>query len=200
MWVTHQSPCDFLDDVDHGQSYSGTPPPPGGTRMGVIEMLPGEHRPPLHRTDTLDYVICIAGEMGMLLDDGVEVFMKAGDIMIQRGTAHAWFNRGSEPARIAFVWWMARHSAKARSSVGAARPERCGISSLTAQPRCGSAALKDGSDALTAADAHGDQGIAPGAAMQRMDGLDAENRAGGADGVAECHGAAIGIDARRVKA
>jgi quercetin dioxygenase-like cupin family protein len=103
MWVTQQSPCDFLDDVDHGQSYSGTPPPPGGTRMGVIEILPGEHRPPLHRTDTLDYVICIAGEMGMLLDDGVEVFMRTGDIMIQRGTAHAWFNRGSEPARIAFI-------------------------------------------------------------------------------------------------
>ena len=61
MWVTQQSPCDFLDDVDHGQSYSGTPPPPGGTRMGVIEILPGEHRPPLHRSDTLDYVICIAG-------------------------------------------------------------------------------------------------------------------------------------------
>ncbi len=56
----------------------------------------------MHRTRTLDYAIVLAGEIDMLLDEG-EVHLKAGDILIQRGTNHAWVNRGEEPCRIAFV-------------------------------------------------------------------------------------------------
>jgi uncharacterized cupin superfamily protein len=57
----------------------------------------------MHKTETLDYVIVIEGEVDMLLDDGAEVHMKAGDIMIQRSTLHGWANRSDRPCRIAFV-------------------------------------------------------------------------------------------------
>jgi uncharacterized cupin superfamily protein len=56
----------------------------------------------MHRTDTIDYAIVLEGEIIAILDEH-ETTMKAGDIMIQRGTAHAWANRSGKPARIAFV-------------------------------------------------------------------------------------------------
>jgi uncharacterized cupin superfamily protein len=61
----------------------------------------------MHRTDTIDYAIVLAGEIVAIMDDG-ETVMRAGDIMIQRGTAHAWANRSGAPARIAFVLVDAR--------------------------------------------------------------------------------------------
>ena len=56
----------------------------------------------MHRTRTLDYAIVISGEIDMLLDDG-EVHLKAGDVVVQQATNHAWVNRGKEPCRIAFI-------------------------------------------------------------------------------------------------
>ena len=56
----------------------------------------------MHRTETVDYAICLSGEMTMLLDDS-EVIMKPGDVMIQRGTNHAWTNRGKEYCTMAFI-------------------------------------------------------------------------------------------------
>jgi quercetin dioxygenase-like cupin family protein len=56
----------------------------------------------MHRTETIDYVIVIDGEIEMDMDDST-VKLKAGDIMIQRGTNHAWANRSDKPARVAFV-------------------------------------------------------------------------------------------------
>ena len=55
-----------------------------------------------HRTRTIDYAIVLDGEIDMLLDD-TEVHVKAGDILVQQGTNHAWVNRGRETARAAFV-------------------------------------------------------------------------------------------------
>ena len=57
----------------------------------------------MHRTETCDYAILLSGECDLELDDGKTVHMKAGDICVQRGTMHAWVNRGSEPAVFAFV-------------------------------------------------------------------------------------------------
>lgn len=56
----------------------------------------------MHRTETVDYAICLKGEMTMLLDDS-EVVMKAGDVMVQRGTNHAWANLSDEYCTMAFV-------------------------------------------------------------------------------------------------
>jgi mannose-6-phosphate isomerase-like protein (cupin superfamily) len=101
MWVTDETPADFTINEDFGNRILGTPPPSGGTRFCVNEIQPGSEGA-MHRTDTIDYVICLSGEITMLLDDS-NVTMKAGDIMIQRGTGHAWVNRGKVPARIAFI-------------------------------------------------------------------------------------------------
>jgi uncharacterized cupin superfamily protein len=56
----------------------------------------------MHRTRSVDYAIIIAGEIDMLLDDG-EVHLKAGDVVVQQATNHAWVNRGKEVCRIAFI-------------------------------------------------------------------------------------------------
>ena len=63
--------------------------------------LPPRH-PYMHRTRTIDYAIVMDGEIDMLLDDS-EIHMKAGDVLIQQGTNHAWVNRGKETCRIAFI-------------------------------------------------------------------------------------------------
>jgi len=68
----------------------------------VVEIQPG-NAPYLHRTDSLDYVICLQGEVEMQLDDGASVKLAAGDVLVQRGTNHAWLNRGSAPCRLAVV-------------------------------------------------------------------------------------------------
>jgi len=71
--------------------------------MGA-EAAPRERRrhPGMHRTRTLDYAIVLSGEIYAVLDEG-EVLLKAGDVLVQRGTNHAWSNRSARPCRIAFV-------------------------------------------------------------------------------------------------
>ena len=61
----------------------------------------------MHKTDSVDYIILLSGEVTMLLDDG-EVTMKPLDVVIQRGTNHAWINNGSEPAVLAAILIDAR--------------------------------------------------------------------------------------------
>jgi uncharacterized cupin superfamily protein len=56
----------------------------------------------MHRTRSVDYAVVISGGIDMLLDDS-EVHLRAGDVVVQRGTGHAWVNRGKESCRIAFV-------------------------------------------------------------------------------------------------
>jgi quercetin dioxygenase-like cupin family protein len=104
MWCTDEMPCDVaigetIEDL--GNRKLGTPPPANGTRFTINEIPPGNVGV-MHRTETVDYVIVLSGEIEMDLDDS-SVKMKAGDVMIQRGTNHRWSNRGTVPARIAFV-------------------------------------------------------------------------------------------------
>jgi len=104
MWCTDAMPCDMpVGEAaeDMGARRLGTPPPPNGTRFAVIDFPPG-CPPSMHRTETIDYVIVISGEIDMDMDDST-VKLKAGDVVIQRGTNHAWANRGTETARIAVV-------------------------------------------------------------------------------------------------
>ena len=71
--------------------------------MGA-QAAPAEKRrhPGIHRTKTLDYAIVLSGEIYAVLDQG-EVLLKAGDVLVQRGTNHAWSNPTDRPCRIAFV-------------------------------------------------------------------------------------------------
>jgi len=102
-------------------------PDPGGTVFRVIDYPPDSERlksidpeahfasmgaeaaprekrrhPGMHRTRTLDYAIVLSGEIYAVLDEG-EVLLEAGDVLVQRGTNHAWSNRSARPCRIAFV-------------------------------------------------------------------------------------------------
>jgi quercetin dioxygenase-like cupin family protein len=104
IWSTDTTPADISagESVeDLGARILGTAPPANGTRFAVIDFPPGNSGR-MHRTETVDYVIVIAGEIDMDMDDST-VRLKAGDVMVQRGTNHAWVNRGSAPARLAFV-------------------------------------------------------------------------------------------------
>jgi mannose-6-phosphate isomerase-like protein (cupin superfamily) len=56
----------------------------------------------MHRTKTIDYAVVVSGEIDLLLDD-TDVHLKAGDVVVQRGTNHAWANRGDQPCKIAFI-------------------------------------------------------------------------------------------------
>jgi len=80
-------------------------PPPGGSTIRVIHFAPaasGGARSPMHRTRTIDYGIVLEGEMVLILSDS-ELTLEAGDIVVQRGTEHAWENRSANDARMAFV-------------------------------------------------------------------------------------------------
>lgn len=79
----------------------------GGTVFRVVRYEPGV-TPRNHRTDSIDYAVVISGEIEMELDDGVMVKLKAGDVLVQRGTIHNWVNRGTEACVVAFVLISAR--------------------------------------------------------------------------------------------
>ncbi len=103
IWCTDRTPADISvgeNAEDMGARVLGTPPP-NGTRFTVNDIPPGRSGP-MHRTETIDYVIVLAGELEMQMDDST-VKLKAGDVLVQRGTHHAWINRGTQPARVAFI-------------------------------------------------------------------------------------------------
>jgi quercetin dioxygenase-like cupin family protein len=57
----------------------------------------------MHRTETLDYAILLEGTCDLELDGGEVTHLKAGDVVVQRGTMHAWVNHGPGPCKFAFV-------------------------------------------------------------------------------------------------
>jgi mannose-6-phosphate isomerase-like protein (cupin superfamily) len=104
LWCTDETPAEIAvgeSIEDAGARDLTIPPPAGGSRFGIVDFPPGNARF-MHRTETIDYVIVMSGEIDMEMDDST-VKLKAGDVMVQRGTHHAWINRGSVPARVAFV-------------------------------------------------------------------------------------------------
>jgi quercetin dioxygenase-like cupin family protein len=104
IWSTDRTPADIAmgENVeDLGARVIGTAPPANGSRFAVIDFPPG-NEPRMHRTETIDYVIVLEGEIDMDMDDST-VKLKAGDVMVQRGTNHAWANRSDKRARVAFV-------------------------------------------------------------------------------------------------
>jgi mannose-6-phosphate isomerase-like protein (cupin superfamily) len=128
LWVTDQTPADMAGAADRAAVGIGIAPPSHGSVFRIIDIPPtppeveklpadflhqqiGDHAPKkgvpprhplMHRTLTIDYAIIMQGEIDMLLDD-TELHLKAGDVLIQQGTNHAWVNRGTEPCRIAFI-------------------------------------------------------------------------------------------------
>jgi len=62
----------------------------------------GGRHPMMHRTETVDYAVVLEGEITLLLDEG-DVQLKAGDVVIQRGTSHAWSNRSGKNVKMLYV-------------------------------------------------------------------------------------------------
>lgn len=108
-------------------------PPKGGTRIRVLDIPPEDSRVDaltpeearahfaevgaadassytgegsrhafMHRTETIDYGIVLEGEITLIVDEG-ETVVRAGDIVVQRGTNHGWANRSGRNCRIAFI-------------------------------------------------------------------------------------------------
>ena len=72
-----------------------------GSVFRVVSFGPGV-APRNHRTDSIDYAVVISGEIDMVMETGT-VRLKAGDVMVQRGTIHDWVNNGAVPCVIAFA-------------------------------------------------------------------------------------------------
>jgi len=62
----------------------------------------GGRHPMMHRTETVDYAVVLEGEITLILDEG-EVELEAGDVVIQRGTSHAWSNRSGKNVKMLYV-------------------------------------------------------------------------------------------------
>ncbi len=98
VWTTESFPVDNTGDADAALRKVGTTLK-NGTVFRVIEFSPGV-APRNHRTDSIDYIVVISGEIDMELE-GSTVHLKAGDVLVQRGTIHNWVNRGTTPCVIA---------------------------------------------------------------------------------------------------
>ena len=128
LWVTNESPVDVSKTDDRADQQIGVPPPRNGSILRVVDFAPQtdaevkgiDHHEILkqmgiepetqgyqrhaftHRTRSVDYAIVLEGEIDMLLDD-TQVHLKAGDIMVQQATNHAWVNTSGKSCRICFV-------------------------------------------------------------------------------------------------
>jgi mannose-6-phosphate isomerase-like protein (cupin superfamily) len=127
LWVTEEGPVDVSGSKDRAETKVGVPPPTNGSIFRIVEFPPTkpsgqsvDHQKMLvamgidpdtqgymrhantHRTRSVDYAIVLDGEIDMLMDDS-EVHMKAGDVLVQQATNHAWVNNGTESCRIAFI-------------------------------------------------------------------------------------------------
>jgi mannose-6-phosphate isomerase-like protein (cupin superfamily) len=123
LWITESTPADNAGRADAATRKVGIPPPPNGSIFRIVEFGPTPkaddldpnflariagheaktgakppRHPGMHKTRSIDYAIVLSGEIDMLLDDS-EVHLKAGDVLVQRGTVHAWINKGKEPCR-----------------------------------------------------------------------------------------------------
>ncbi len=100
VWTTEGFPANNDGEDDAGLRKVGTTLP-NGTIFRMLEFAPGLAARN-HRTDSIDYIVVLSGEIDMELDDSV-VHLKAGDVMVQRGTIHNWVNRGSAPCVLAVI-------------------------------------------------------------------------------------------------
>lgn len=128
VWRTTETPARIAAE-DGTAAHHGVLPPKNGTILRIIDFPPepkdpeerkrrlhatfngiyddakhdkAARHPGMHETETVDYAIVLEGEIWAVMDVG-ETLLKAGDVLVQRGTNHAWANRSSKTCRIAFV-------------------------------------------------------------------------------------------------
>lgn len=141
IWNTNRMPMSLgFTEAEPTDQHRDTAPPPNGTIIRIVDIppegqdgpdlnreeagklfeavglgenakhaIPGRH-PLMHRTESVDYGVVLSGEIVLLLDDDA-VPLRPGDVVIQRGTIHAWANRSDEICRMLFVLTDARFDA-----------------------------------------------------------------------------------------
>jgi mannose-6-phosphate isomerase-like protein (cupin superfamily) len=128
LWTSNEMPVNNNGTEDQGARPMRHDPTPSGTIFRVVEFPPesktqgidakaafehlGSHtkprdedsakHPSMHKTRSIDYLVVIAGEMWMVMEDG-EVLLRAGDCIVQRGTNHAWVNKSDRPCLLAAI-------------------------------------------------------------------------------------------------
>jgi len=133
IWLTEDGPVNHMDRIDHGARSDQLDPPKGGTVFRYFEIAPesesahlsdeekrtankawfaamkGAHlqpdtsiHPAMHKSNSTDYIVLLRGEITLILEKE-ERTLKPFDCVIQRGTNHAWVNRGSKPALLIAV-------------------------------------------------------------------------------------------------
>jgi quercetin dioxygenase-like cupin family protein len=100
VWTTQGNPVDNSMMNDAALEPVGTELK-DGTVFRIIKLDPGV-APRRHRTDSIDYVIVLSGGVTMELDDQ-SVELRAGDLLVQRGTVHNWVVSGTEPCILGVV-------------------------------------------------------------------------------------------------
>jgi mannose-6-phosphate isomerase-like protein (cupin superfamily) len=123
IWICDRVPTDNAGNEDTVANRVTLEPPAGGIVFRTVEIPPdsernfdtmreyfdamgagarldGKQHPGMHKTNTVDFLVIVSGEIWMLLDEG-EVHLKAGDTCVQRGTLHAWSNRSDKPCLLA---------------------------------------------------------------------------------------------------
>ena len=131
LWNTDGNDVNSSDDIDRADEDIILSPPDGGTKLRYFQINPlpegvpeeimqeiaadafekigaAHHRidtskhPAMHKTDTVDYIILLKGDVTLILDE-VEIDLKPFDVVVQRGTNHAWVNNGNDPALLIAV-------------------------------------------------------------------------------------------------
>ncbi|MCZ8294615.1 MAG: cupin domain-containing protein [Hylemonella sp.] len=126
LWETTTAPADNAGSADAAARPVKLEPPAVGSILRIVEFPPdtqwrgadaakafesigaghapdtGSDDPMRHKTSTIDYIIVLKGEIYAILDTG-ETLLKAGDILVQRGTVHSWSVRGTEPCIVAAI-------------------------------------------------------------------------------------------------
>ncbi|HEV3008108.1 MAG TPA: cupin domain-containing protein [Burkholderiales bacterium] len=127
LWETGAAPASNTGDKDAAERPVRLEPPTNGTILRIVEFPPdsawrgatdgkagfkaigagdaqdkSSSDPMMHKTSTVDYIIVLKGEIHAIMETG-EKLLRAGDILVQRGTNHSWSVRGSEPCIVAAV-------------------------------------------------------------------------------------------------
>jgi mannose-6-phosphate isomerase-like protein (cupin superfamily) len=149
IWNTAGMPARIAASFDEPTlGHTDTAPPKNGTVIRIVDLPPegpdgpkldkeqarelfsavglaenAEHHTPgrhplMHRTQSIDYGIVLSGEIVLLLDDS-EVHLKQGDVVVQRGTIHAWTNRTDRICRMAFILTDGHFEAPLAASIAA---------------------------------------------------------------------------------
>ena len=141
LWETGAAPASNQGSADAATRPVRLEPPKNGTLLRIVEFPPDSHwrgradarkgfdsigaghapdrsssDPMMHKTSTVDYIIVLRGEIYAIMDKG-ETLLRAGDILVQRGTNHSWSVRGDEPCIVAAILVSAK-------AVGAKKAKR----------------------------------------------------------------------------